>query len=384
MSQNHYQILGVAANAPAAEIKRAYRQLVVRYHPDKHGGDTRYEDQFKAVSVAYGVLSDPGRRASYDFQLSQAARRAEEQRRQQHQHQQQRPVNQHVYGVPMPPPTPRPLRTRPPAGRRERHYVPRQPVRFNRRDWLLTLLVLTALLGFGFGTKAALARYSAYKAYREGLAAYARREVNAAAGLMEETLYFRPGYGPAIRRRAELNVLTGRELTAAKADFEASLLANPSRRAAADMHYRLGRCELGLGNPAAAEQHFSRAIELDSSLSLAYLARGRVRLYDLKQKPQALHDLEEGLRQYRQHGRRPPLRYVQVRGAARATLGYYAAARADYLDVMAADPLNHQVRYLMGCLARQTGDRAMACEFLTQAALLGNAYAEAEQAAVCK
>ncbi|MDO7873178.1 DnaJ domain-containing protein [Hymenobacter sp. ASUV-10] len=382
MSQNHYQILGVAATAPAAEIKRAYRQLVVRYHPDKHGGDTRYEDQFKAVSVAYGILSDPGRRASYDFQLAQAARRAEEQRRQQQHQQQQRPVNQHVYGVPMPPPT-APLRTRPPAGRRERHYVPRQPVRFNRRDWLLTLLVLAGLLGFGFGTKAALDRYSAYKAYRQGLAAYARREVGIAASLMEETLYFRPGYGPAIRRRAELAVLAGREPTAAKADFEALLRENPSRRDAADMHYRLGRCELALGRPAAAAQQFSRAIVLDSTLSLAYLARGRVRLYDLKQKPQALHDLEQGLRQYQQRGRRPPLRYVQARGSARAALSYYAAARADYLEVMAADPLNDQVRYLMGCLARQTGDRAMACEFLTQAALLGNTYAEAEQATVC-
>jgi hypothetical protein len=74
---------------------------------------------------------------------------------------------------------------------------------------------------------------------------------------------------------------------------------------------------------------------------------------------------------------------VQVRGAARAALGYYDQARADYLVVMAADPLNSQVRYLMGCLAKQTGDRAMACEFLTQAALLGHTYAEAEQPTVC-
>ncbi|OGX82244.1 hypothetical protein BEN47_18625 [Hymenobacter lapidarius] len=109
VSQNHYQVLGVAPTAAAAEIKRAYRQLVVRYHPDKHGGDVRYEDQFKAVAVAYRVLGDPGRRATYDFQLTQASRRAEDVRRQQ----QHRPATQHVYGVPMPPPAP--LRTRPPA-----------------------------------------------------------------------------------------------------------------------------------------------------------------------------------------------------------------------------------------------------------------------------
>ena len=130
MSQNHYQVLGVAPNAPAADIKRAYRQLVVRYHPDKHGGDVRYEDEFKAVAVAYGVLGDPGRRAAYDFQLAQATRRATEASRAQ----QHRPATQHVYVVPMPPPAP--LRTRPPAGSHERHYqrIPSQRVRFNRRD----------------------------------------------------------------------------------------------------------------------------------------------------------------------------------------------------------------------------------------------------------
>ena len=104
----------------------------------------------------------------------------------------------------------------------------------------------------------------------------------------------------------------------------------------------------------------------------------------MHQTPQALADLTHGLRHYQQRHRRPPLRYVQARGAARAALGHYAAARADYLDVMAADPLNSQVRYLMGCLARHTGDRAMACEFLTQAALLGNDYARAEQPAACQ
>ena len=83
MSQNHYHVLGVAPTAAAAEIKRAYRQLVVRYHPDKHGGDVRYEEQFRAVAVAYGVLGAPGKRASYDHQLAQATRRAQEAQRQQ-------------------------------------------------------------------------------------------------------------------------------------------------------------------------------------------------------------------------------------------------------------------------------------------------------------
>ena len=50
MSQNHYSILGVSASAPAADIKRAYRRLAVQFHPDKHGGNPRFEEQFKAVA----------------------------------------------------------------------------------------------------------------------------------------------------------------------------------------------------------------------------------------------------------------------------------------------------------------------------------------------
>ncbi|RZK18505.1 MAG: J domain-containing protein, partial [Hymenobacter sp.] len=81
MSQNHYQVLGVPASASAEAIKQAYRRLANQLHPDKHGGDPRYEEQFKVVASAYRVLADPGRRAQYDYQLQQAAHSAESQRR---------------------------------------------------------------------------------------------------------------------------------------------------------------------------------------------------------------------------------------------------------------------------------------------------------------
>ncbi|RZK14091.1 MAG: J domain-containing protein, partial [Hymenobacter sp.] len=81
MSQNHYQVLEVPASATAEAIKQAYRRLANQLHPDKHGGDPRYEEQFKAVAAAYRVLSDAGRRAQYDSQLQYAAQYAETQRR---------------------------------------------------------------------------------------------------------------------------------------------------------------------------------------------------------------------------------------------------------------------------------------------------------------
>ncbi len=61
-----YETLGVGRNASASEIKKAYRSLTRKYHPDKNPGDKAAEERFKSVSSAYEVLADSDRRANYD------------------------------------------------------------------------------------------------------------------------------------------------------------------------------------------------------------------------------------------------------------------------------------------------------------------------------
>ena len=61
-----YVALGVARDAEASAIKRAYRRLAQQYHPDRNQGDSAAEERFKEVSAAYGVLSDPERRKDFD------------------------------------------------------------------------------------------------------------------------------------------------------------------------------------------------------------------------------------------------------------------------------------------------------------------------------
>ena len=64
--RDYYEVLGVSKDADDAALKKAYRVLAKKYHPDANPGNAEAEAKFKEASEAYGILSDPEKRKMYD------------------------------------------------------------------------------------------------------------------------------------------------------------------------------------------------------------------------------------------------------------------------------------------------------------------------------
>jgi molecular chaperone DnaJ len=66
MSKDLYEVLGVSREASQDEIKKAYRKLAMKYHPDRNDGSKEAEEKFKEINEAFSVLGDESKKSQYD------------------------------------------------------------------------------------------------------------------------------------------------------------------------------------------------------------------------------------------------------------------------------------------------------------------------------
>ncbi len=365
MDYNFYSILGVSPIASAKEVKAAYKQLALKYHPDKNPGNARAEELFKLVNSAYQTLSNPSKRARYDMRL-------------QLQRQRQRAVSQHhttYYD-------PRYAPTRPPAGVTERHYRKREPKpdRFSRKDWYITFGFVAGLLFFSMILKLTMDHITGEDNYKTALTYIGDGKYTSAHRLLSDAIQFMPDNAAAYEARAAIELNNFEDYKAALRDLDRAIALR--EEPSAQLYYMRGRCRQQLELHQKAEQDLSKAIQLNSKLWGAYLARGEVRLFYLMEEESGIADLSVFL----ENGAKGKERVTALtfRGFGYFRIGDYVQAEQDYREALALDKENGRVYYLLGRMevAQHLSDSA--CAHFSQAYQLGYSAGLAELRANCR
>ncbi|WP_420152049.1 J domain-containing protein [Siphonobacter sp.] len=232
----HYEQLGVSSRASIEEIKRAYRQLAVTWHPDKNPGQPQAEERFKAINEAYRVLSDPALRASYDLKLT--------------------------YGTPPPVTPPPPPRPRP---------APVQPPRPTVHRWLIPgigLLVVLVALGV-----VAFQQYEQKQAVTEVADAtrlLVDEDTTAAMGKLNDAIHHDETLTSAYRLRGQV-LLQLREFQTAYPDLLRASQADPFDE---DLYFNLATCSYYLKKYAQSRLHLNKVLTLSPQNGKALTMRG--------------------------------------------------------------------------------------------------------------
>ena len=162
--KNYYHILHIDYNASSSDIKSSYRQLAKQYHPDVNAGSRSKEDMFKLVGEAYQVLSDEGKRASYDLSLLL------------HLNGQTNSTQTNTWDM------------RQSAYRRRPFYQRYSPVVYSRRTHLAMAVLLLTITAAVLFVPLSLTRYSSEYHYDKGLEYFQNGQYYAALNSLERSV----------------------------------------------------------------------------------------------------------------------------------------------------------------------------------------------------
>lgn len=252
-----YDILGVSRGADATTIRKAFRSLAVKYHPDKNQGDQQAEEQFKKINAAYQVLSNPDSRAAYDLSLenpfqsqsqSDARRRYQERRRsKEYQQRYQYRSGGGAY-----------------AGQGKSTYTRKKqepPI----EPWKGYALVIGAILIFAvflLGVMRSLEIYEARKKYDEAIHLWkvnnrpslAQKQLNASISRDDE-------YQEAYAMYADIGIELG---TPQEVTYHARMALELAAEPSAEDQFRLARCLLAGGDKEMGYYYLKQGIIMDS------------------------------------------------------------------------------------------------------------------------
>ncbi len=360
MQLNYYSILGLKRSASQADIKAAFKKLAIQYHPDKHQGNTYFEEQFKQVNAAYQVLSDPGKRYIYDQKLDYVVQQQRAQQYAQTTYQQ--------------------TRQRDPAGVKERYYRPivRQQ-KFSRRDWQITISFFAALFLLSFLIKLVMDNVTAHKRYQNADTFMAQEQWASAHSMLSEAIDFEPKFVDAYQKRGFINLKVYKDYRAALSDYNAAL--EFSQNPAPEDYFRRGECYSQLQHYSQAEADFTRTINLKKDFQSAYFKRGEVRLLDLSKWNEAVEDLTVYLK--KPQATAEMNKALLYRGFAYYLLDDYQAAIKDFNTALKTDPQNGRLYYLLGKTEFSLQDRVAACSHFAHAYKLGYEAAIVDYEAIC-
>jgi curved DNA-binding protein CbpA len=347
---NYYNILGVSASATIREIKLAYKKLAIQYHPDKHQGNTFFEEKFKQVNEAYQVLSNPNKRAAYDLKLQYLLQMK---LRQQAVHQQH-----YRYQGPV----------RRPSSVSERHYRPIPKSRFIRKDYYIVAAIFSGIIIFSLLLKLVMDHVTAVDRYKEALTYIEQEKWSTAHSFLSEAIYFKPTYTAAYMKRAFIEMEVRQDYEAALSDLDASITNAEAKTA--QMYYLRSKCNQELQNIMGAESDLTNAIRLDKKFALAYYERGMLRAVSLNKFTEAIQDftnyLDTGVPNAAM--RKNSLYY---RGFCYYLTQQNTAALQDYRQVLKQDNKNARVHFLIGKVQVELDSTVAACRNFDKAFNLG-------------